>query len=280
MNHKKIIALSAVISMLAFGGCSSEKETESTDIPAAAEVTAAMSSEVGTEASSETNTEASAETEAAPASGISAEEAYSAKNGESWTDRVMKSANSWEKGNVVYKCTAMDGDDIATEVEMSLYDKKAYINTEVPGLMTMTIIIDGDKCYMLDKPSKCYAIDTENTYDADSEVESLVDTTADYSVFAEDGIENIDGVDYIYEKFTKDDFETAFYFSPEGRLLKMRVEEMIADMTIDMLDSPDESCFVIPEDYTEVSMEELSMKMMAGLMGAMEEFSEDTSEAE
>ena len=136
-------------------------------------------------------------------------------------------------------------------------------------------IIDGEKGYFIDKASKSYSLDTETTYNADSEVESVVDTTADYSIIAEDGIENIEGTDYIFEKFSADESEVIFYYSPDGKLRKFGSNEKIADLTIDLLDEPDESCFEIPEDYTEISMDEMSMRMMSGLLGAMEEASDE-----
>lgn len=158
---------------------------------------------------------------------------------------------------------------------MSVYNDKLYMDTQIPGIMQMTMIIDGDKGYLIDKASKSYSLDTETTYDADSEVESVVDTTEDYSSFTEDGIENIEGTDYIFEKFSSDGSEIIFYYSPDGKLRKFGSNDELADLTIDLLDEPDESCFVIPEDYTEISMEEMSMRIMSGLLGTMEEDSEE-----
>ncbi|MCI7766484.1 MAG: hypothetical protein MSJ26_00675 [Oscillospiraceae bacterium] len=285
MSQKKIIALTAAVSMLIFAGCSSSKEAaESTDAAesySASETAADTSAETETEAAAqteseteETTAETSAETEAKPTEGLSAEEAYSAKNGASWTDALMKAANSWDKGNIVFKCTAWEGGEIVTSIEMSVYNNKLYMDTQIPGLMSMTLIVDGKQGYLIDPPSKTYAIDTETEYSADNEVESVVDTTADYTGFSEDGIENIDGTDYIFEKFTEDDSEVIFYYSPDGKLQKLGTQGEIADLTIDLLDSPDESCFEIPDDYTEISMEDMSMKMMAGLFSAMEEASD------
>ena len=289
MNIKKIIALTAAISILMFSGCSSsEKAVESTDATTAyseSETAAAAADiESETEASSEketsseteeTVTEASLETQADSPVGITAEEAYSSKNGESWTDALMQTANSWDKGNIVFKCTAEADEEIVTTIEMSVYNNKVYMDTQIPGIMSMTMIIDGEKGYLIDKDSKSYCYDSETTYDADSEIESVVDTTADYTSFAEDGIVNIDGTDYIYEKFASDDADATFYYSPDGKLQKLGTADQMADFTIDFLDEPDESCFVIPEDYTEISMEEMSTKMMAGLFSALEEASEE-----
>lgn len=286
MNHKKIIALTAAISMLIFSGCSSSDEaaenTDAAESYSASESTTAAASETETEIEAETVTEAETEAETesmteAPAedeNSISAEEAYSEKNGASWTEALMKSASEWDKGNIVFKCSASEGGEVVTTIEMSVYNDKVYMDTQVPGIMSMTMIIDGEKGYLIDKPSKTYSFDSETTYDADSEVESVVDTTADYSSFTEDGIENIDGTDYIFEKFSIDGSESTFYYSPDGKLRKVGSDGQLMDMTMDLLDEPDESCFEIPEDYTEISMEEMSMKMMAGLFEAMGEASE------
>ena len=290
MNHKRIIALTAAISMLIFGGCSSSDEAaESTDAAesySASETTTAAASETETETEAESETETVTETEteavtdsmtevpAADENSISAEEAYSKKNGASWTEALMKSASEWDKGNIVFKCSAGEGGEVVTTIEMSVYNDKVYMDTQVPGIMSMTMIIDGEKGYLIDKPSKTYSFDSETTYDADSEVESVVDTTADYSIFTEGGIENIDGTDYIFEKFSIDGSESTFYYSPDGKLRKIGSDDQIMDMTIDLLDEPDESCFEIPEDYTEITMEEMSTKMMAGLFEAMGEDSE------
>lgn len=291
MNYKKIIALTAAISMLIFSGCSSSEETtESTDTAesySVSETTASEPLETETEAESESETETEAEaitetvteniTEAPSenADSITAEEAYNKKNGASWTDSLMTSASDWDKGNVVYKCSASEDGEIVTTIEMSVYNNKVYMDTQIPGIMSMTMIIDGEKGYLIDKASKTYSFDAETTYDADSEVESVVNTTGDYSSFTEDGIENIDGTDYIFEKYSFDDSESTFYYSPDGRLQKIGSDGEIMDMTIELLDEPDESCFVIPDDYTEISMEEMSMKMMAGLFSAMEEASDE-----
>ncbi|MGN0637225.1 MAG: hypothetical protein ACI4J0_02540 [Huintestinicola sp.] len=299
MNYKKIIALTAAISMLIFGGCSSSDEaaetTDAAESYSVSETTTAGSSETEaetvteaetkaetkaeTETETETETEAVTEsmTEAPPAAAdsISAEEAYSEKNGASWTDALMKSASTWDKGNVVFKCSASEEGEIVTTIEMSVYNNKVYMDTQVPGIMSMTMIIDGEKGYLIDKASKSYSFDSETTYDADSEVESVIDTTADYSSFTEDGIENIEGTDYIFEKFNADGSELVFYYSPDGKLKKLGTDGEIMEFTIDLLDEPDESCFEIPEDYTEISMEDMAVKMMAGLFSAMEEASEE-----
>ena len=292
MNYKKIIALTAALSMLIFGGCSSsEGATESTEAAESYSVsettteaaqeakaeTEAVTEEVTeavTEEVTETVTEEVTEAASADAGSITAEEAYGNKNGASWTEALMKSVSEWKKGNVVISCSAEEDGQIITTVEMSMYNNKVYMDTQVPGLMSMTMIIDGEKGYLIDKPSKTYSYDTETTYDADSEVESVVDTTADYSAFTEDGIENIDGTDYIFEKYSIDGSESVYYYSPDGKLRKVGADGQLMDMTIDLLDGPDESYFEIPSDYTEISMEEMSMKMMAGLFEAMGEASE------
>lgn len=279
MKYKKIIALTAAVSMLIFSGCSSSDEaaenTDTAESYSASETTTAASSETETEAETETVTESVTDAPASDADSITAEEAYSAKNGASWTDALMKSASDWDKGNVVFTCTAREDGEIVTEIEMSVYNNKLYMDTQIPGIMSMTMIIDGEKGYLIDKASKSYSLDTETNYDADSEVESVVDTTADYSSFTEDGIENIEGTDYIFEKFSSDGSEVIFYYSPDGKLRKLGSNGELADLTIDLLDEPDESCFEIPEDYTEISMEEMSMRMMSGLLGALEEASDE-----
>lgn len=279
MNHKKIIALTAAVSMLIFSGCSSSDETaENTDAAesySVSETTTADSSETETETETEAVTESMTEATSAVAQGITAEEAYSEKNGASWTDALMKSVIDWDKGNVVIKCSAEEEGELVTTIEMSMYNNKVYMDTQIPGIMSMIMIIDGEKGYLIDKDSKTYCFDSETTYDADSEVESVVDTTADYSSFTEDGIKNIDGTDYIFEKFSSDGSEAIFYYSPDGKLQKLGSADEIMDLTIDLLDEPNESCFEIPEDYTEISMEEMSVKMMSGLLGAMEEASEE-----
>lgn len=275
MNHKKITALAAAVSMLLFGGCStSDKSVESTSTASSyssSEITTAASSK--TAAETEAVTESTTEVSPTDAVGLTAEEAYSQKNGASWTDALMKSVNSWEKGNIVFKSSAAEDGEVVTTIEMSIYNNKVYMDTQVPGIMSMTMIIDGEKGYLIDKASKSYSFDTETEYNADSEVESIVNTTADYSSFTEDGIKNIDGTDYIFEKFSSDGSEAVFYYSPDGKLRKLGSDENLMDLTIDLLDEPDESCFEIPDDYTEISMEEMSMKMMSGLFGAIEEFS-------
>lgn len=277
MKFKKIITLTTAISMFIFSGCSSSDEAAENTAESyfSSETTTDASSETETEAETEAGTENVTDTPASDADSITAEEAYSVKNGASWTDALMKSAADWDKGNIVFTCTAREDGETVTEIEMSVYNNKLYMDTQIPGIMQMTMIIDGDKGYLIDKASKSYSLDTETTYDADSEVESVVDTTEDYSSFTEDGIENIEGTDYIFEKFSSDGSEIIFYYSPDGKLRKFGSNDELADLTIDMLDEPDESCFVIPEDYTEISMEEMSMRIMSGLLGTMEEDSEE-----
>ncbi|MGN1305552.1 MAG: hypothetical protein ACI4YB_11025 [Oscillospiraceae bacterium] len=277
MNNKKIIALTAAISMLIFGGCSTSNETaEKTD---AAESYSVSEASETTTASSETETETETEiiTEAptSDSDSITAAEAYSEKNGASWTDALMKSAANWDKGNIVFNCNVTEDGVTVTSVEMHVYDKKLYMDTQIPGIMSMTLIVKGEKGYFIDKDSKTYSLDTETSYNADNEVESVVDTTADYSNFTEDGIENIEGTDYIFEKYSKDGSEQVFYYSPDGKLQKLGSNGEIADLTIDLLDEPDESYFEIPEDYTEISMEEMTLKMMSGVLGAIGEASEE-----
>lgn len=277
MNYKKIIAFSAAVSMLIFSGCSTPNETaEITDAAesySVSETTTLASSETVTE--TEAVTESITESSASDSASITAEEAYSEKNGASWTDSLMKSAANWDKGNIVFNCNVTEDGVNVTSIEMQVYNKQLYMDTQIPGIMSMTLIVDGEKGYFIDKDSKSYSLDTETNYNADSEVESIVDTTADYSSFTEDGIENIDGTDYIFEKFSKDGSEQVFYYLPDGKLQKLGSNGEVADFTIDLLDEPDESCFKIPDDYTEISMEEMTMKMMSGLFGAMEETTEE-----
>lgn len=286
MNYKKSLVCLAAISMLIFGGCSSsDKAAEETD----AEITVSVSettmadameadsfeeglmSETEAQTESETVSETTTEEASSIEVSVDAEKAYSEKNGASWTAALMNSASTWDKGNVVIKCTASEEGEVVTTIEMSKYGQKVYMDTQVPGIMSMTMIIDGEKGYMIDRPSKTYSIDTENTYNAENEAESVLDTSEDYSSFAEDGIETIDGTEYIFEKFVADDSEITYYYLPDGKLSKVKSEGEIMDMTIELLDEPDESVFEIPEDYTEINMEEMYIKMMAGLMEAMEE---------
>lgn len=277
MNNKKIIALTAAISMLIFGGCSTSNETtektdaeESYSVSEASETTTASS-----ETETETETEIITEAPTSDSDSITAAEAYSEKSGASWTDALMKSAANWDKGNIVFRCSVTEDGMSITSIEMNVYDKKLYMDTQIPGIMSMTLIVNGEKGYFIDKDSKTYSLDTETSYNADNEVESVVDTTADYSSFTEDGIENIEGIDYIFEKYSKDGSEQVFYYSTDGKLQKLGSNGEIADLTIDLLDEPDESYFEIPEDYTEISMEEMTLKMMSGVLGAIGEASEE-----
>lgn len=285
MYYKKIIALSAAISMLIFGGCSNSdkaaENTEAADSYSVSETTEIIdTTEISetTTVSSETEaeTESITETTTSDSDSITAAEAYSEKNGASWTDELMKSASEWDKGNIVFKCSVTEDGVTVTSIEMHVYDNNLYMDTQIPGIMSMTLIVNGEKGYFIDKNSKTYSFDTETSYDADNEVESVVDTTADYSSFTEDGIENIEGTDYIFEKYSKDGSEQVFYYSPDGKLQKFGSNGEIADLTIDLLDEPDESYFEIPEDYTEISMEEMTLKMMSGVFSAID----DTSEKE
>lgn len=281
MDRKRIIALSAAISMLIFGGCSnSDKSAE--NIAASESLSVSETTEIieTTTASSEKEIETEIITEGSTVSAdnITAEEAYSQKNGESWTDALMKSAANWDKGNVVFKCIVTEDGVTVTSIEMQVYNKQLYMDTQIPGIMSMTLIVNGEKGYFIDKDSKTYSIDTETTYNAENEIESVVDTTADYSSFIEDGIKNIDGTDYIFEKFDNDGSELVFYYLPDGKLQKLGSDENLSDFTIELLEKPDESCFAIPEDFTEISMEEMSMKMMSDIFGTMgEAFEEDQS---
>lgn len=171
MNYKKITAITAAVSMLLFGGCStSDESVESTSAASSyssSEITTAASSE--TTAETEAVTESTTEVSPTDAVGLTAEEAYSQKNGASWTDALMKSVNSWEKGNIVFKSSAEEDSEVVTTIEMSIYNNKVYMDTQVPGIMSMTMIIDGEKGYLIDKASKSYSFDTETEYNADSE---------------------------------------------------------------------------------------------------------------
>lgn len=278
MNHKRIIALSAAVSMLIFGGCSNSDKSAG-NIDAAESYSVSETTEITetTTASSEKEIETEIITEESPISSesITAEEAYSQKNGASWTDALMKSAANWDKGNVVFKCSVTEDGVTVTSIEMQVYNKQLYMDTQIPGIMSMTLLVNGEKGYFIDKDSKTYSIDTETTYNTENEIESVVDTTADYSSFIEDGIDNIDGTDYIFEKFNNDGSELIFYYLPDGKLQKLGSDENLSDFTIELLEEPDESCFAIPEDYTEISMEEMTLKMMSGVLGAIGEASEE-----
>lgn len=278
MDHKRIIALSAAVSMLIFGGCSnSDKSAENIDAAESFSVSETTEIIETTTASSEKGieTESITEESSSAADSITAEEAYSQKSGASWTNALMKSASDWDKGNIVFKCIVTEDGVTVTSIEMQVYNKQLYMDTQIPGIMSMTLIVNGEQGYFIDKDSKTYSIDTETTYNTENEIESVVDTTADYSSFIEDGIENIDGTDYIFEKFNKDGSEQVFYYLPNGKLQKLGSDDNLSDFTIELLEEPDESCFTIPEDYTEISMEEMSMKMMSDIFGTMGEAFEE-----
>lgn len=265
MKLKNIIAFSAVLLMLTFCGCSSaaDKETEITENSVTEEITSSAVSESERETLTETVTEAEM---------ISAEEAYADKNGSSWTDGLMNKTKDWNKGNIVFKAYA-ENDGKYTEIKMSSYDGSVYVDMEVSGLMTVTMMITGDKCYMIDRKTKSYCIENDNVYDGKSEMDSLVDTDEDYSSFLEDGIESIDGKDYIYEKYNVNGGECVFYYTPDGKLCKMGTDGTVMDFTIELLDEPDKSYFTIPDDYKEISSEEMAEVIMAG-------FYDDISSAE
>ncbi len=271
---KKSIAFSAVLLMLTFCGCSSDadRETGIIENSVTEEITSSAVSESESEVPTETVIETQTISETKTVPGLSAEDAYADKNGSSWTDELMNKTKSWDKGNIIFKAYAEE-DGNYTDIEMSSYDGSVYVNMEVSGLMTVTMMITGDKCYMIDRKTKSYCIENEDVYDGESEMDSLLDTDEDYSSFLEDGIENIDGENYIYEKYNVDGGECIFYYTPDGKLCKMRTDGNVMNFTISLLEEPDETYFTIPGDYMEISSEEMAQAVMSG-------FYDDVSSAE
>ena len=261
-------------------GDNTAETTASTAETTISEETAASVTETVTESVTETVTEA--KTEAAP-SGLSAEEAYAAKNGASWTSEVFTEMFGWEKGNTILTI-GMEEEGMVVSMLFNTYGDNMYMNIDIPSMMTMTSVTKDGKSYLLDHPSKTYSTDDSDMSGSYS-MDDYANSEADYSKFSSDGIEEIDGVQYIYEEFSStnpDSGETStvrYYFTSDKKITKAGTDGIYMDFGIELLETPDEAIFEIPEGYTEISSDEMGMKMLAGLFGALEDL-EDTEGAE
>lgn len=282
---KKIIAAVMALSMLGvFAGCSKadKADTDAEAIDSAVESAAEeIEKKIEDAAPEEKATEAAAETTEAQTEAAPEAETDVATDGEAklLTAELMKNISSWDKGNIIIDMS-VEEEGMLTQILMNTYDGKVSMYMNISGFMETTTVFDGEYTYMIDTPSKCYSREKSDIPDVDdSAVEDMLIDEEMAKNVTETGTKTIEGAEYSYEKFSMDGEEMTYYFDKYGNVRFIGTEadgkDILMQFAVDLLEAPDTSAFEIPSDYTEVSSEEIAMKMFAGLFSAMEEASED-----
>lgn len=291
---KKIIALVTSLVMLAsFTGCSSDSantdaaETTASSVSetAAVEETTAETTEAPEETTVETTTEAVEETAAEELPAMTAEELQAIVDSKSdglWAVDVSNKINQWE--NNVDMRMSYEQDGVSMLISMHSLENKFSLLTDIPGMFTMEILCDGTATYLLDSASSTYCKDTSGTYTNESEIDSYLISDKDAESFSGCGVEEVNGTPYIYEEYTVDDTTLRYYFDGYGNVRYVgsnaEGQQIYMDFIVEFYDERDESRFVLPEGYSEISEEEYAEKLLAAMFSSLESSLETSAEAE
>lgn len=232
------------------------------------------------EAAEETTVTTTVETVKEPEN---AEEAFEQKDGKCWTDEYI--AAMTEKTDSQFAIHIdYSKDDAKVVIDMQKYRNNVTLDIDAGILVINAVSIDG-KPYLLDHSRKIYSTD-DNGFSNGYGLEGIVRNETIADKMSDCGIENIDGTDYIYEEFIFEGSEipVRYYYTYDRRLEKFSAEGFLMNVTVDILDKPDESIFAIPEEYEEIAADEMAAYIFQNMFMQMQGISFDmdmnTDEAE
>ncbi|MBQ8435827.1 MAG: hypothetical protein IJX24_07460 [Oscillospiraceae bacterium] len=280
---KKILALITSIAMLAaFTGCSSNNDTAET---ISESVTTTIAETTVAESAAETDNTTETETEAVDTEITEAETEESAAETESsddntdiqavldnkadglWAVDMSHKIAQWEN-NVNIKMN-YEQDGMTMNIGMHTLGNKFNMITEIPGMFSMHIIYDGTNTYLIDEATSSYCVDTTGSYTGESETDAYLISDEAAEGFVEAGIEEINGVSYIYEEYTVDGSTLRYYFDENANVKYVGSEvdgtTLYINFTVDFADEPDETAFALPEGYTEITEEEYAQLLFGAL---------------
>lgn len=273
---KKIIAFVISVTMLAcFTGCSEKKAAETNvvidEIITTVETSSGLDIETVFESESETVSEISSEVESevlVEKEGIT--DALAVKDNTMWAIELSHKIDSWENNvNLSIHFSPEYGSMI---MNMHKLGDKFSMITEIPDISLTKMIYDGEKIYLVDDASKSYCVDTTGTYANETDAYLVSDDAAD--CYLGDGIEEIDGISYIYEEYDIEGQIIKYYFDESGEVkcASSSVDDMKVyfDFIVDFTEQTDESIFMPAADYKEVTMEEYSEMLYNQLMSSVE----------
>ena len=267
---KKILAIvTSIVMLAAFSGCSANNNPEK--INTEAEVTTVsetISETVSEEVASETSTEPPKEEETESISADTDIKAVLDNKGDSlWAVDMSHKIAEWEN-NVEIKMN-YEQDGMLMNISMHTLGDKFNMITEIPGMFSMHIIYDGTSTYLIDEASSSYCVDTTGSYTGESETDAYLISDEAAEGFVESGIEEINGVSYIYEEYTVDNSTLRYYFDENANVKYVGSDvdgtQLYINFTVDFADEPDESAFTLSDGYTEISEEEYAQLLFGAL---------------
>lgn len=275
---KKILALITSIAMLAaFTGCSSKNDAAA-DTSSAAEVTtttATSETEAAEEAVEETTaaeTEAPVETEAETATEASGsgdlQAVLDSKSDGLWAVDLNNKITAWEN-NVKLEISYAE-DDMSIRLGMHTLGDKFDIYSDFAGMFVIRSMYDGTNTYLIDDATSTYCIDTSGEKPDTMNTDEFLLKEDAVDNYTSSGIEEINGVEYIYEEYKVDDSVLRYYFDEYANVKYVGSDDdgvkTYIEFTVEFADEPDEEAFKVPEGYKEVTEEEYAMNAFAALM--------------
>lgn len=264
--QKKFAVITAMLLGLSLCGCEDNTSTASVD--------ESSISESLNDADTTTTTETTAVTSSTETTALTVADSIS-DNGEPSQYQAVelyRKLSNWSNGNVRMNLHySQDGQEILAVTDR--LGDRFYTHTKMADLLTMTILFDGTNSYMIDEESQTYA-------QASAE-ETGLDTTASTDIpgvsedtFLESGTETIGENDYSYEKYQTEDDAVWFYFNPNGDICYLRYgsqQEVYIEFEVELLDVADDSKMKLPAGYTEISSEEMGMKIAEQMFSTLGE---------
>jgi len=191
-----------------------------------------------------------------------------------WAIDLSEKIANWTSGNVILHIeTETEGG--TSLIEMNTLGNKVYMSTavQIPDSeyysdpFVMVVIYDGENSYMVDTENEYYCTVPMEQSELNSEVNQYMMRSEYTDCFIEAGIEEVNGCNYLYEKYELEEMgEMKYYFNQNGDIcgISQNIEgvEQFIKFTTEFCDEKDESVFIIPDDYIETNMGDLAYNLI------------------
>ena len=146
--------------------------------------------------------------------------------------------------------------------------------------IVMDMLIADGTSYIIDHENKCYSPSEEDAVVSFNTDDYLTENTEDYR---SSGTETVNGVEYLYEEYEIDGTTARYYFDSNENIQLIGVfyedsEPQYINFTVEFSDTADETPFVFPADYTEMTAEEYAELLYGDMFGDSETYEWDWDE--
>jgi len=280
---KIIVFIMSVTILAAFTGCSDKSdektvtktattttvettlvETEDvSDIMSETTVNTSIDMEVGsTDGTVSSEIETSSETEIS-VDKSDMEAVLAAKNDAMWAIDMSRKIDEWENNvnlrmvyNLPEDATGIGG----VNMFMHRLGDKFAVSIDVSGIMSSDMLYDGKDMYCIDKALGYYYKSSMSPEAGSAEMNAYLVSDSAADCFLGDGIEEVNGVAYIYEEYDIEGQKIKYYFDENAEVIYAGSDAdgyyIYFDFIVEFADSKDESIFAIPDGLTEVTEDE------------------------